>query len=68
MKKLLSIALFAALLTSCHYGTEEAEKTLKTNEEYKTDKADYSVNRANVEAAKPETTEQNNPTDSAKAE
>ena len=50
MKKLLAIALFSFTVTACHYGTEEAQKTLKANEEYKTEQADYSVNRANVEA------------------
>lgn len=51
MKKLLAIAVVALSLGACHYGTEEAEKTLETNSEYKAAKADYSVNRANVTAA-----------------
>lgn len=33
---------------ACHYGAEEAKQTLETNQEYKGDKSDYSVNRANV--------------------
>lgn len=45
----------AATFSACHYGTEEAQKTLETNEQYKSDKAEYSVNRANVAA--PEATE-----------
>ena len=52
MKK-LAIA-FATLsmfsLTACHYGQEEAKNTLKRNEEYKGDKAGYSVNRAGGDA------------------
>ena len=47
MKKTLSILGFAAIFASCHYGQDEARKTLQTNEEYKTDKKEYSVNRAN---------------------
>lgn len=50
MKKILVAFAFAASLSACHYGTEEAQKTLETNEQYKSDKADYSVNRANVKA------------------
>ena len=50
MKKLLVAIAFAATCSACHYGTEEAQKTLETNEQYKSDKADYSVNRANVTA------------------
>lgn len=50
MKKLLAIAVVALSLGACHYGTEEAQKTLETNSEYKAEKADYSVNHANVAA------------------
>ena len=39
---LLSMSLFA-----CHYGQEEAAKTLETNEQYKGDKQEYSTNRGN---------------------
>ena len=55
MKKILVAFAVLASLSACHYGTEEAKKTLETNEQYKSDKADYSVNRANVKAeASPE--------------
>ncbi len=49
MKKLtIALALVASLsLTACHYGQEEAAKTLETNELYKGDKKDYSTNRGN---------------------
>ncbi len=49
MKKLsIVLALVAGLsLTSCHYGQEEADKTLKANDLYKGDKKDYSTNRGN---------------------
>ncbi len=50
MKKILVAFAFAATLSSCHYGVSEAQKTLETNDQYKTDKADFSVNRANVTA------------------
>jgi hypothetical protein len=48
MKKLvLALAAVASLsITACHYGQEEAGKTLERNEQYKGDKAEYSVNRA----------------------
>lgn len=49
MKKLAvfaSVIIFSFVLASCHYGQEDAQNTLKRNEEYKGDKADYSVNRA----------------------
>lgn len=55
MKKILFVFTLGAMLTSCHYGADDARKTLDTNEEYKTEKADYSVNSANVEPAKVET-------------
>jgi len=50
MKKILVAFAFAATIGACHYGTEEAQKTLETNEQNKSEKADYSVNRANVKA------------------
>lgn len=50
MKKYILLGVLAASLSACHYGQEEAQKTLETNEQYKSDKADYSVNRANVKA------------------
>lgn len=50
MKKILVAFAFAASLSACHYGVDEAQKTLETNDQYKSDKADYSVNRANVKA------------------
>jgi ABC-type uncharacterized transport system auxiliary subunit len=50
MKKLVAILAISASLSACHYGTEEAQKTLDANEQYKSEKADYSVNRANVSA------------------
>jgi major membrane immunogen (membrane-anchored lipoprotein) len=49
MKKLtIAFTLLASLcLTACHYGVDEATKTLKTNDLYKGDKKDYSTNRGN---------------------
>lgn len=59
MKK-LAIA-FATLsvcaITSCHYGQGEAKETLERNEQYKSEKADYSVNRAGGDAPKEEAAE-----------
>jgi hypothetical protein len=56
MKKLAiafaTLSVFA--LTACHYGQEEAKNTLQRNEEYKGDKAGYSVNRAGGDAPKAE--------------
>ncbi len=48
MKKFTISALFVAALciTACHYGQNEAKDTLERNEKYKTENADYSVNRA----------------------
>lgn len=46
MKKILIAALFIGSITACHYGQNEAKETLERNDQYKTDKADYSVNRA----------------------
>ncbi len=50
MKRLLVAVVFAATFSACHYGTNEAQNTLKANEQYKTDQAEFSVNRANVSA------------------
>lgn len=56
MKKLAiafaTLSVFA--LTACHYGEEEAKNTLKRNEEYKNEKADFSVNRAGGDAPQAE--------------
>ncbi len=49
MKK-LTLALFTIAsftLVACHYGQDEAKETLKTNEQYKTDKKEYSTNNGN---------------------
>lgn len=54
MKKLLIAIAFAATFSACHYGADEARKSLETNEQYKSEKAEYSVNRANVTAPKEE--------------
>jgi hypothetical protein len=51
---LLSIAVLAISLTSCHYGQDEAKETLERNEQYKSEKADYSINRAGGDAPKEE--------------
>ena len=53
MKKLFIAIAVTATFSACHYGTAEAQKTLETNEQYKSEKADYSVNRANVTAEEP---------------
>jgi hypothetical protein len=52
----LSISALALSLASCHYGENEAKETIERNEQYKTEKADYSINRAGDEAPKAETT------------
>lgn len=46
MKKLVAAAALVATLSACHYGQNEAKETLERNEQYKNEKADYSVNRA----------------------
>jgi hypothetical protein len=48
MKKLFTFAFALALLslTACHYGQDEARKTIEANEKYKSENKDYSVNRA----------------------
>ncbi len=44
----IALALIVTIiLTGCHYGKDEAQKTLETNELYKGDKKDYSTNRGN---------------------
>lgn len=58
MKKILAAALVIASLSACHYGQDEAKQTLERNELYKTEKADYSVNKAG---------EYGNPNESVKA-
>jgi hypothetical protein len=46
MKKILASTLVITLLTACHYGQDEAKQTLERNELYKSEKSDYSVNKA----------------------
>jgi hypothetical protein len=46
MKKLAIVLLSAVTLAACHYGENEAKQTLQRNEEYKSDKKDYSINKA----------------------
>lgn len=46
MKKILASALVITLLAACHYGQDEAKQTLERNELYKSEKADYSINKA----------------------
>lgn len=46
MKKLLIAFVAVALLGACHYGQNEAEESLKRNDEYKSEKKEYSVHRA----------------------
>lgn len=71
MKKLIiAIALISGLgLTACHYGVEEASKTLETNDLYKGDKKDYSTNRGN-DGVRPsdETNKTAQPTETAVAD
>jgi hypothetical protein len=55
MKKFLAVAFVAVSLTACHYGQEDAQKTLEANEKYKTDKAEFSTNRGNDGVATEET-------------
>ena len=48
MKKLLILLAFTSALAACHYGVEEADKTLKANDEYKSGAgSEYSTNRGN---------------------
>lgn len=56
MKKAFAAALVIASLSSCHYGQEEAKKTLERNDQYKNEKADFSVNRAGEYAKEENTT------------
>ena len=58
MKKILAAAIVIVSLSACHYGQDEAKQTLERNELYKTEKADYSVNKAG---------EYGNPNESVKA-
>jgi hypothetical protein len=46
MKKLVAAVFVTVSLASCHYGQEEAKKTLERNDKYKSDNADYSVHSA----------------------
>ena len=46
MKKLIVSAFVLVTISACHYGQDEAKKTLERNEQYKNEKAEYSVNRA----------------------
>lgn len=46
MKKLIVSAFVLVAISACHYGQDEAKKTLERNEEYKNEKAEHSVNRA----------------------
>lgn len=47
-KSILALAVLAFItISACHYGQDEAQKTLETNETYKGDKKDYSTNRGN---------------------
>lgn len=55
MKKLIASAFVIASLSSCHYGQDEAKKTLERNEKYKNEKAEFSVNRAGEYAKEGET-------------
>lgn len=65
MKRLLVAIVFAATFSACHYGTNEAQNTLKANEQYKTDQAEFSVNRANASAGETANTA---PADSSSAD
>lgn len=48
MKKFIAALFVSSLVISaCHYGQDEAKETLQTNEQYKSDKVDYSTNRGN---------------------
>ncbi len=48
MKKILLLIALTSAMAACHYGVEEADKTLKANDEYKSgDKSEYSTNRGN---------------------
>ncbi len=48
MKKLSIAVLFVSSLaiSACHYGQDEAGKTIERNDQYKNEKQDFSVNRA----------------------
>lgn len=71
MKKLFAAAIVVTSLSACHYGQDEAKQTLERNELYKTEKADYSVNRAGEygkegESKVADTTTTSTPADSTK--
>ena len=61
MKKFIFTAAACAtmIVSSCHYGQNEAIETIERNELYKTEKQDYSVNRAGergkLNTSKPDT-------------
>ena len=65
MKKVFAIAFVTISLSSCHYGREDAQKTLDANEQYKNEKSDYSTNRGN-DGVRPENNQ--SAADSAKAD
>jgi hypothetical protein len=67
MKKLVVVLATSAILSSCHYLQGEARETLETNEKYKSEKAEYSVNRANVDVPKSEAAAPANDSSSADA-
>lgn len=46
MNKLFATLVVITSLSACHYGQDDAKQTLERNEQYKTEKAEYSVNRA----------------------
>lgn len=50
MKKVFALLAVMGMFAACHYLKEEAKQTIETNDLYKNEKAEYSVNRANVEA------------------
>jgi len=58
MKKIaltiFSFVAFSFLLASCHYGENEAKETIKRNEQYKSEKLEYSINRADADSPKAE--------------
>jgi hypothetical protein len=58
MKNVILSGLFvlAIATTSCHYGENEAKETIERNEKYKSEKQDYSVNRAGERGRKGDAT------------
>jgi hypothetical protein len=67
MKKLIlpAFAAMALLVSACHYGQNEAKETIERNEQYKTEKQDYSVNKAG-ERGKQNVSTEAAPADTAK--